>query len=375
MSSSSERVFGLDLMRAIAVLSVLMGHFCLQFEPPQWIARLAGSSAILGVEIFYVLSGFLIGSILIRLARSGRLHNFTDVREFWIRRWARTLPLYYAFLLFYFRFDYHGPASFSDNYPFIIFMQNFAWPMAPFFQHSWSLAVEEWFYILFPLTFLLFTGKVREGYARPIVITCIVFMLAPIMFRTMLTYQINDYATFDERLRSVVICRLDSIFYGVLMALVRSSKPQIYNAIAKIGWVGFAGIIGFTAYLSTGAPRLFDHDIAKVLFFPALSITVAIWIPAVEMMRTTGLRFLDGFITYTSKVSYSLYLGHVAVIPIVNDAIFTFGLNIKGTLQTFAVYFEYLLTSYILADVTYNFVEMPFLRLRDIARPNHEVLS
>jgi peptidoglycan/LPS O-acetylase OafA/YrhL len=373
--SEPQRVFGLDLMRALAVSSVLMGHFCLQFEPPQWLARFAGSSAVLGVEIFYVLSGFLIGSIIIRLARSGRLHSFTDVREFWTRRWARTLPLYYVFLLFYFRFDYHGPAKIADDYQFIIFMQNFAWPMAPFFQHSWSLAVEEWFYILFPVTFLLFAGNERERYATPIVITCLIFMLTPVFFRAILASPIADYNSFDDHIRSVVICRLDSIFYGVLMALVRDRMPDIYDTVARIGWSGFAGVIGFTIYLSIGAPGLIDHDVAKVLLFPVLSITVAIWIPAVERMKTTGLNLLDRLITYTSKVSYSLYLGHIAVIPFVNDAIVMLGFSIKGNLQTFVVYAEYMVTSYALADVTYNFVERPFLKLRDISLPKYTTSS
>ena len=86
------RVYGLDVFRAFAILFVLIGH---SFEhskiPPQ--LQVFGRLGILGVELFFVLSGFLIGSIIMRLIDKNSFQNFSDIVIFWKRRWLRTLPL------------------------------------------------------------------------------------------------------------------------------------------------------------------------------------------------------------------------------------------------------------------------------------------
>lgn len=107
-TNTSRRVFGLDLMRSFAVLLVLIGHSSAHFSPPAWFRWFWGPQGLLGVEVFYVLSGYLIGGILIKLSAAGRLHTMASVWNFWQRRWARTIPLYLGFLLIYLRFDYLG---------------------------------------------------------------------------------------------------------------------------------------------------------------------------------------------------------------------------------------------------------------------------
>lgn len=72
MSKKASRVFGLDVLRAVAVLLVLVGHSSTHQYPPHWFGWFWGAQGTLGVELFYVLSGFLIGHILIRSARSDR---------------------------------------------------------------------------------------------------------------------------------------------------------------------------------------------------------------------------------------------------------------------------------------------------------------
>src|SRR5262249_13567018 len=97
-TSSEERVFGLDLMRAIAIALVLVCHsWALSDVPSYWGEGIASVLGVLGVELFFVLSGFLIGNILLRQFEHG-----VDVGEmfsFWRRRWFRTLPAYYLYLL------------------------------------------------------------------------------------------------------------------------------------------------------------------------------------------------------------------------------------------------------------------------------------
>jgi peptidoglycan/LPS O-acetylase OafA/YrhL len=92
-NQNKNRIYGLDVYRAIAIIIVVMGHGILvnpQISPP--------FPVIDGVELFFVLSGFLIGSILIRTLEKDNVFNFRSVLYFWKRRWFRTLPNYYLIL-------------------------------------------------------------------------------------------------------------------------------------------------------------------------------------------------------------------------------------------------------------------------------------
>src|ERR1700676_3766910 len=99
MKPESNRVPGLDIFRSIAILLVLACHFslCGVMTGPMT-ENIRFWLGILGVQLFFVLSGFLIGSILIR-DLSARGVGFQQVRHFWARRWFRTLPNYYVYFV------------------------------------------------------------------------------------------------------------------------------------------------------------------------------------------------------------------------------------------------------------------------------------
>lgn len=358
------RVFGLDVLRALAILLVMIGHSSYHHHPPSWFKWFFDEQGTLGVELFYVLSGFLIGHILIRSAKSGKLNGMSDVFDFWKRRWARTLPLYLFFILVYLRFDYLGIGSLTKDYPFFIFMQNFAWPQMPFFQHSWSLAVEEWFYFLFPLTFLWLSIS-KRSYRGSLLSTCFLFIVVPMIMRAFIVGNVHDYTEFNENIRSIVVCRLDSIFYGVLLALLKIEWRSIYVKLRYASIPAGILIVFFMFYMAAGAPGLIGHPIFMVLFFPLLSITIALTLPGLEKLHTIGNRWLDTFITYTSKISYSLYLGHVCMFTLVDYSLEMLGFKINGSLQTFYVYMAYVMAFYAFATLTYYYIERPYILLRD----------
>lgn len=366
-ASGEGRIFGLDVMRAAAILMVLVGHSAAHFDPPAWFRWYWGAQGTLGVEVFYVLSGYLIGGILIRLARSGRLHSCAQVWEFWNRRWARTLPAYFFFLLLYLRYDYLGTGDLYQVYPFLFFMQNFAWPLIPFFQHSWSLAVEEWFYFLFPLVFL-WVARDERAYRWPMLATCGAFILLPLLLRMAVAGGVHDYAGFNEQIRAVVVCRLDSIFIGVLLALVKTERPGWYAQVRRFGMAGVLLLIGMSFYLAMGLPGLFDSYWGMVLFFPMLSLVVAAGLPWIESIRTLGWSWFDRFVTWTSVISYSLYLGHIAMLSLVESVMGRLGVSISGLWQTSLAFLVCALAFYAFATLTYTFIEQPFMRLRDLPR-------
>ena len=148
-------------MRAFAILFVLIGHG-LDYLQPHFNLRPINFLILDGVSVFFVLSGFLIGQILIRRI-VGYGGGFAQLRQFWVRRWFRTLPNYFLMLIVVMTFGwYYWNYELNEALPFAVFLQNFAWPHPQMFPEAWSLSVEEWFYILFPLfSFLLF--KTESG--------------------------------------------------------------------------------------------------------------------------------------------------------------------------------------------------------------------
>ncbi|SAL16160.1 acyltransferase [Caballeronia terrestris] len=362
--ANNSRVFGLDLLRACAVLSVVIGHTLDHGAPANWIVRYVAPQAVTGVELFYVLSGFLIGHILIRSVQAGKLHSKHDIIDFWKRRWARTLPAYVFFLLLYLRFDYHGPADLTKVWPFFLFLQNLAWPTLPFFTHSWSLAVEEWFYLLLPLTFLGFV-KLFKTSGKSILATALVFIFIPLVARVVFSVEAEEWAGFDSFVRSIVICRLDSLFIGVLLAYVRINHPETFNRIANFWPVGLLALVGLVTYLSIGVPYLEKSRLIRIAFFPLFSVSIAFVIPALIRLESTGLKLLDVAITHTSKVSYSLYLGHISMLTLLLAIMDKLGWSAKDGWSTLLMYFSLAIFYFAFATLTYEFVEQPYIRLRD----------
>ena len=105
-----------------------------------------------GVSIFFVLSGFLIGGILIKLLKENIL-NSKLIITFWVRRWFRTLPNYFLILIILILLDsiYNENFSFYSYKRYFLFSQNLFSKHPGFFPEAWSLSVEEWFYLLIPI--------------------------------------------------------------------------------------------------------------------------------------------------------------------------------------------------------------------------------
>jgi peptidoglycan/LPS O-acetylase OafA/YrhL len=370
----TARVFGLDVLRAIAVLSVLVGHSVTHGTPPGWLLNHIAPQAVTGVEIFYVLSGFLIGHILIRSVSSGLLHSAADVVDFWKRRWARTLPLYIFFLVLYMRFDYHGVVDLKQIWSFFLFMQNFAWPTPPFFTHSWSLAVEEWFYLLLPVTFVVLR-KLLKTDCRAIVGTAIVFVCVPLACRIAFGLHLSDWSGFDTYVRSIVVCRLDSLFIGVLCAYVRLNHPSAFARTARYWPVALAAFLILSGLLSVDPTLISGYSVARVAYFPLLSLSIACLMPAALQLRSTGIAALDAFVSHTSKVSYSLYLGHIAMLTTMLGLMDLCGWKADDLTSTVWMYAGLAILYYVFANLTYVFVERPYIRLRDVKLGHTDVRS
>ena len=185
---------------------VVLSHFSKAFE----------FLGLIGVEIFFALSGFLIGGILVRTNQKSESFNFQAVKTFWSRRWLRTLPNYCVFLaLVSIQYKLQHQSWPEDLWKYLFFSQNLTSANLGFFALAWSLAIEEWFYLLFPLGIAVgrkFTGSWKIA----IWWTVILFVAVSCAFRVVGIFATSD--PFAERY--VTLGRLDAIAYGVAVSVL-----------------------------------------------------------------------------------------------------------------------------------------------------------
>lgn len=304
----------------------------------------------LGVELFFVLSGFLIGGILIKDFQSQL--DFFQIKRFWLRRWFRTLPNYYLFFLI--NVLLMGLLEAKPDLQHLIFLQNFAWrmPDTDFFGESWSLSIEEWFYIFLPLfIFGLSNGK-KRSLAHAILATIVVIALFS-LFGRMLLAELG-FVSWRKTFRKIVLLRFDSLMVGVLGAYVKFYWIDY--------WKRFQGFLGVLGGLFLQAVVLYlyftldlDHSfVAKTFLFSLVSFSTLLLIPSLELLKDKQTMVYQG-VARISACSYSLYLCNIPISKAVASAL---GAQIWS-------FFAYLVLCLALAQMIFKYFESPFLKLRD----------
>ncbi|HEX4925781.1 MAG TPA: acyltransferase family protein, partial [Bdellovibrionales bacterium] len=217
VQDSNSRTLGLDLLRALIVNIVLISHWFHQYGADHNFRTLAGSFAIEG---FFVLSGFLIGNILIRGMISKP--EMSTVKRFVVRRWLRTLPNYYLFWCLNLLLVWYVSGNFRPRFEYLVFMQNFAWPMPGFYIQTWTMAIEEWFYISLPLALLLVLRSKSTSSSRNILWLVLGVCVAAIAFR--LYGSLVEGLDF-RKLRKYTIYHFDAPVIGVLGSYLKYAAP------------------------------------------------------------------------------------------------------------------------------------------------------
>ena len=295
----NKRNFGLDVVRAFSILMVLAAHkFTLQLE---W--------GGLGVQIFFILSGFLIGQILIK--EFSEEVSFKRIRKFWKFRWFRTLPLYYLVLVARLLL-FGNPYGWKIIVYFFFLQANLVG--ISFFGVSWSLVVEEWFYLLLPLGALVMLGKKgsSKGWLR--------YMILGIVVVFALRFSWNYLH------KGVILYQFDCLFLGVLVAWLKVYKTNVYTSLNK-AWLFLLGVAGMGFFLRLLGKwediGLYDTFFRVVWHF-LVSICVCVIIPFMEQSQWINqsirqIKPLYYLLTWISVLTYSLYLIHMDVFHLVWD--------------------------------------------------------
>ncbi|MBI1838435.1 MAG: acyltransferase [Flavobacteriia bacterium] len=343
-----KRIIGFDLLRVIAVFTVFFDHcksyLTIPLESPL--------NFPLGSDLFLVLSGYLIGvSVIIAYNKgeSGVLYSI----KFYIKRWFRTLPNYYLFLLINILLIYfHLAPGFLNKYliSYFFFSQNLFKPYDFLWWESWTLALQEWFYLIFPLLIFLMNKylKSKIELKKIFLISILMFIFLPLFYRL----SIESNLDFDLYFRKIVFSRFDSIGYGLLFSFFHFYYAELWGKYKKILF-----LIGLIFILSI---ENYSNDLwyyKKIIKFCILSFSIALLLPYLSSVQK--LLFFNKTIKFLSKISFSVYLLQMPVSYILQKYF-----TINGFYSSILYIALYLLLTISISYLNFIGTESYFFRLR-----------
>ena len=298
----TQRILGFDIARAVAIGLVVLSYLHHGIQPVGYY----------GVELFFALSGFLIGTILYRCLPESGKWTLAGVTNFWKRRWWRTLPNYYLFLgiaiLFYQSQGQLPREGWSGILPYFIFSPHLVSPNETFFHISWSLCVEEVFYLVFPLFVLLFHRVTGSRKAAFVIAGGVIFLSSAALREVVF----SQYPPSGARVATLP--RLDAIGWGVAFAVLVQIVPL---SLAKRSLLAATGVLLLSVIVTWQSMGSVDES-AWFFRFSLLGIPFAFSLTmpllAVWKRLPNKLEMARRPITAISLWSYSIYLSHSMVI-------------------------------------------------------------
>jgi peptidoglycan/LPS O-acetylase OafA/YrhL len=347
-----QKIPQLDAVRGVAILLVIFHNASEKF--PSLHLQGLFANGWMGVDLFFVLSGFLITGIL-----SDTKQSEGYLRNFYARRCLRIWPLYYSLIFFMFVVlpflsRSEGHTVFEKSSPwwaFPLFLQNFlispvsttaAGPLGV----TWSLAIEEQFYLVWPWV-------VRFcSYAQLRRIAIAVICLSPVLRFYLSRHHVDLYTN--------VFCRLDGLMAGAFLALVVRGDNFLPSKFIKHAWI-FLWIAVPLAFFTEAL-----HARWVVFSLSAVASAAFVYLSLFSVQKWFQAVLMNGFMVYTGTISYGLYLLHKIPFAMVQ----TFRLD----RYPFLVMPIILLASYATAALSWNLLEKPFLQLKRFfeSKPVHK---
>ena len=357
-----ERRPGLDLLRALAIILVVIYHAGIMgFPMPGRVHRWGW----IGVDLFFVLSGYLIGGqLLAPLARSQRI----DLGRFFARRALRIMPAYFVVLAIYFLLPSwrEYPEMSQPFWKFLLSIQNIALHGGTAFSHAWSLAVEDQFYLALPFI-LLFVNRWPRG---AIIIPCVIFV-GGILLRAFLAHQhpaeVSGVAFRDYQawIYYPTWTRLDPLVLGVALAAIERFRPQWWRRLMDLAiwlWLPALGLIAFALWLGEGEYL----ELATVIWqFPLLAIGFVGLLVCAQSDRLPFRRVRIPGAAFIASLAYSAYLVQKLVIHGVGEFCRAHDVDLASTSALIGVE----VCVYAVATILFFAVERPFLQLRHRIAP------
>jgi peptidoglycan/LPS O-acetylase OafA/YrhL len=353
--AAPARLAGLDTLRALAIALVLMTHYN-GFVARGSIFGFIGDVGWAGVDLFFVLSGYLIGNQLLAPAARG---ESLPLKTFFARRLLRTLPNYYVVLAVYLLLP-HSPISGKAMAPvwrYLTFTQNFGLHYGETFTHSWSLCIEEQFYLVLPLVVMALVGTRRS----PRLLWCALVAAIGAGIATRGINFMNGQEAFSAPAYYSTFARFDELLPGVAIAMLKNFHPGLFDRLLKHGNALLAAGIAMAAAVLYGvrydAPNLF---LTSTFGFSLTAISFALLTCAALSPRSLLNRVRVPGAASLALWSYAVYLVHKPVFMALRPELERRGIDPSAPLTIVAVMAAGIFGGWLL----YRLVETPFMRLR-----------
>lgn len=356
-----RRLPGLDVLRAIAITWVLFFHaetlsLGSPFPP-------VTSFGWIGVDLFFVLSGFLIGRQWFVTLEAGTPRPF---REFYLRRALRIFPAYLVVLAIYFALPAtRERAEIQPLWQFLTFTENLFIDAfrAKTFSHVWSLCVEEHFYLAFPL---LGWALLRRPSSLVTVAVCLLIGLGGMALRAHEWFDAvapqaglegpgNLGQRYFERIYYPTPTRLDGLLVGVMLAVIESRRSKVWalamrrpGALLAMGMCALAASVMLFQDTRAAAPT--------IIGYPLVSIAMGCFVVAAASLK----RGMVPGAAFIATISYSLYLSHKMAFFLLR----TWAGDLLGRHGVLALA-AYASAALLFGALLYFGVERPFLKLRE----------
>jgi len=336
-----RRIPQLDSVRGLAILVVMVHNISLKY--PLLHLQTLFANGWMGVDLFFALSGYLITGILLDTKRSN-----SYFKNFYVRRCLRIWPLYYSLILFMFvamrflsRSEFHTVVQQSSPWwAYLLFLQNFLGPSstnaAVPLGVTWSLAIEEQFYLVWPLV-VRFCSSAQ---LRRVVIA--EMCISPALRYILVLRHMDLYTN--------VFCRLDGLMAGALLALLVRSENFVASKLLSRVWILFL-VSAPLAFLTVAL-----HQPWFVYSFTSFASASFIYLALFCEQKWLRAVMTNRFLIYTGTISYGLYLLH----KIPSGIVQTLHLDRNPFLPLPII----LVSSYALAALSWNLLERPFLNLK-----------
>lgn len=362
LESPTKRIHGLDSLRSIAILLVLMYHYMV-FVSDEASFGILSQIGWMGVDLFFVLSGYLIGNQIFKALKSG---SGFSLSRFYIRRALRTLPNYYFVLALYFLFPLAlGGKAVTPLWQFLSFTQNFDLRPGAAFSHAWSLCIEEQFYLILPVLALLLARlkqSVKAGWWVLLGFMCTAVLLRSWAWRNVGT----DFDEYYAHIYYASLGRFDELLPGVALAMLKNFHPQQWQRAQQHGHLSLlAGSGLFLAVVYLFQQHFFHKGIGFVWFTTAfgyslLAISFALLTLSALSPNSWLYRIRIPGAAPLALCSYALYLIHKPLMNVLIGPFAKLGLDVKAA-SGIALMFVF---SYAAAYLMFVLLETPFMRVR-----------
>ncbi len=358
--STNKKLYGLDHLRALAIILVFLYHYGRLFPHPEWTNAIS-TFGWSGVDLFFVLSGYLIASQLFQKIAHQQKISF---KQFFIKRFFRIIPAYLVVVALYFLFPFFREReALAPLWKYLTFTQNIGLDVNKngTFSHAWSLCIEEQFYLFLPLLLIALVNfkLIKKGFWLLIALFVFGILIRWYSFNHFDLSNNDNWVDWSKWIYYPTWCRLDGLLVGVSIAALLQFKPVFSKKILNYGNALLLGslVLFATAYFFCGNQESFA---ASVFGFPLVDIGYGIVVLCALSNKSFLYRFKSTITSKIAALSYGIYLIHKIVIHVTQNQLIKFKIDDNSNLM----FFICIVTVFIVSLILNETIEKPFLKLR-----------